>query len=418
MSFIRNKKVVLFDILFIYFFFVTSLSNYTTGILNRIFTYSDETLECAAILYIVLCLFKRKRVKIYKLERVIVVLYSLVIILTGISSLISRSQTLFYSLVDMLIYLKFIVMYFVARFMVTDKKTYEDIFVSLSFIVKVIVSIMALFILHDLFFEPITTIPEYRYGLPSFQLCFGHATGLAIASFICFSIMTVSQGIKYERNTEAFILLSLFVCFMSLRSKAMASSVCALLLYIYFAKLNIKKLWPAGVGSVVVTVALGMNKFKNYFQFNGVRDLTSERELLLIDSLELGKKLFPFGTGFGTFGSAVTMNTYSKYYGLLGYENIFGLSRENPWFISDTFWPIIIGQGGFISALLFVAVIVCFIVLILKKLDGNRYFLTVGLSIFVYQIISTLAEPAFFHPTVWPLFVLLGMVFSYSSIKE
>lgn len=416
MEFVKNKKAVLFDILFIYFFFMTSLSNYTTGILNRVFTYSDEVLECLAILYLVYCLFKKRSVKIYKIEKLIVVLYALIIVLTGISSLINRAQSLFYSLVDMLIYLKFIVMYFAARFMVTDKKTYEDIFLSLNVIVKVIVTVMFLFIVHDLLFEPVTIIPEYRYGLPAFQLCFGHATGLAIASFICFSIMVVAQGIRYERNTEVFILISLFICFMTLRSKAMASAACALLLYIYFAKLNIKKIWPAGVGSVVATLALGTRQFKHTFNFNGVREMMKPRELLLVDSIELAKNNFPFGTGFGTFASNVSATTYSKFYVELGYENIFGLSRENPWYVSDSFWPIVVAQGGFVAAILFVTVIVAFVFMVLRYLRENKYFLTVGLSVLTYLVISTLAEPAFFHPTVWPLFVIIGMVVCYSSI--
>ena len=196
----------------------------------------------------------------------------------------------------------------------------------------------------------------------------------------------------------------------------MASAACALLLYIYFAKLKIKKLWPAALGTVAATLILGISQFKNYFKFGDARELMSQRELLLVDSIELARKHFPFGTGFGTFASNVSATTYSKYYVDFGYESIYGLSRENPWFISDSFWPIVVGQGGFISFGLFVAVIVAFMVLIIRELKGNGYFLAAGLSIFVYQIISTLAEPAFFHPTVWPLFVLLGLIFSYQSI--
>ena len=79
MELLKNKKVVIFDILFVYFFFATSLSNYTSGLLNRFFTYSDEVLECLAILYLAYSFLKKKSISINKIEKLIVVLYGLII---------------------------------------------------------------------------------------------------------------------------------------------------------------------------------------------------------------------------------------------------------------------------------------------------------------------------------------------------
>jgi hypothetical protein len=84
------------------------------------------------------------------------------------------------------------------------------------------------------------------------------------------------------------------------------------------------------------------------------------RTRLTVDSASLAVQHFPFGVGFGRFGSATAREHYSVEYLRLGYDNVYGLgSPENPHnhghFLTDTQWPAILGETGILGALFFLA---------------------------------------------------------------
>ena len=85
---------------------------------------------------------------------------------------------------------------------------------------------------------------------------------------------------------------------------------------------------------------------------NGTREA---RTVLTVDGFKIAAEYFPGGAGFGRFGSAVAATNYSPEYVKLGYPNIWGLGRTavDGRFLTDTEWPAVIGEAGFIGALLF-----------------------------------------------------------------
>jgi hypothetical protein len=60
---------------------------------------------------------------------------------------------------------------------------------------------------------------------------------------------------------------------------------------------------------------------------------------------------FPLGTGFGSFGSYASRVYYSDIYVEYGLSNLYGLSASASFFITDTFWPMVIGEGGIATML-------------------------------------------------------------------
>jgi hypothetical protein len=55
---------------------------------------------------------------------------------------------------------------------------------------------------------------------------------------------------------------------------------------------------------------------------------------------------FPFGTGLASFASHASRVFYSDVYYHYGLTNVWGLSPQFPEFITDTFWPMVLGEGG------------------------------------------------------------------------
>ena len=79
------------------------------------------------------------------------------------------------------------------------------------------------------------------------------------------------------------------------------------------------------------------------------------RTVLTEDSFKVAGGYFPGGAGFGRFGSAVAAENYSPEYVARGYPTVWGLGRteEDGRFLTDTEWPAIIGEAGFLGALAF-----------------------------------------------------------------
>ena len=79
------------------------------------------------------------------------------------------------------------------------------------------------------------------------------------------------------------------------------------------------------------------------------------RTVLTLDSFSVAADRFPAGAGFGRFGSAVAATNYSPEYLARGYPHIWGLGRtaEDGRFLTDTEWPAILGETGFLGAAMF-----------------------------------------------------------------
>ncbi len=78
---------------------------------------------------------------------------------------------------------------------------------------------------------------------------------------------------------------------------------------------------------------------------------SSARGLLVLGSLDLGTAHFPSGVGFGRFGTYASVLFYSDLYDELGLSSVHGLSRENPYYIMDTYWPHVFAETGAIGLL-------------------------------------------------------------------
>ena len=86
---------------------------------------------------------------------------------------------------------------------------------------------------------------------------------------------------------------------------------------------------------------------------------------------------------------------YSKLYVELGYLRVWGMGRKSK-YLSDTFWPIVIAQTGWLGTVAFSLAIIQLIIYILKSAKKDLVFFWVASSIVLYDLISSFAAPAFF----------------------
>ena len=119
---------------------------------------------------------------------------------------------------------------------------------------------------------------------------------------------------------------------------------------------------------------------------------------------------FPFGSGFGTFASTLSVEEYSKVYSMYGIQNVLGLVEGHAAFAGDVFWPCIYGQLGIIGLLLYLHMLWN----ILQPIIKNRNISSVRLAqlvLWLYALVASTAEAYFTNSSgVQFAFVVVGLL--------
>lgn len=391
-------KRILLMLLFLFFLFQQAFLNYTEGTLNKLIGYADEVFACGLIM-LVLFMFFIKRARLTKVEVGILGCYIVFLIWGFLSNLFHPMQSWFLNFSDMLVCSRFLAFYFGARLLLNESVNYEKLLRDLAFLCRVIAIVFTLLVINEIFFDPIFPKKSYRYFMYSQQLFFPNQTYLAAACMTCASVLMASIhycSSKREINKNLIcIAIFLIITCMTLRSKAIATAACSAGLYFMIVKgrIKAKTLLIGGVG--IIAVLIGWDQFLYYY----TTDIEGfARIRLTLDSVNLANSYFPFGTGFATFGSAIAAEHYSPLYTMLGYEYLHGGSSATPKFLSDTFWPTVLAQNGWIGAIAFIGIVLSLMYITFWSEKRSRYIFWAMMTIMIYLLIASLAESAFFNP--------------------
>lgn len=245
-----------------------------------------------------------------------------------------------------------------------------------------------------------------RYGMRSTQLMYSHST--VFAACCIFLIVVLLSLTDYIAGWEKWLLILLFLMCTTLRSKAWGAAI-AILLICYFVFYREKKVRIRTLLLFVpLIVAVAWEQIEFYF-FSSIQG-DSARYQLLIKSLEIAKDHFPLGAGFGTFGSYYSGRVYSPLYFIYGLTMVHGLTVRDTSFMSDSFWPMVIGQTGFIGTLAFALAIMGLFREIQKVRINSPALYASALSGLSYLLIISVAESAFVHPVAAPIAMWMGYV--------
>lgn len=253
---------------------------------------------------------------------------------------------------------------------------------------------------------------QLRYGIKSTHLMYSTPTEfVGCCLFLIMILLIVKDYSKGYR--KCLVLLLLLIC-STLRSKAFATAL-AVVMICYFVfyrkkKLRIRTL----IMFVPLAILIGWEQLEYYF-FSSIQS-DSARYQLLIKSFEIAKDHFPFGAGFGTYASWYSAIEYSPLYGIYGLSGVHGLREGAASFVSDSFWPMIIGQTGIWGTIAYLMIIVK----LFKAIQGIR---RVSLSYYAaalcglcYVLIASVAEAAFVHPLAVPVAALIGFLLSQDKL--
>lgn len=238
---------------------------------------------------------------------------------------------------------------------------------------------------------------DFRFGIRSFRFVFPHPTYLVF--FLVGLSILLMRDVK---GNFGWLLIVFTSTLLSCRTKGIVFVAISLLL-MFLLRDNRKLSWMHIVAIVAIALVVGWDQYVTYFDTPGYA-----RSEMARASLEIANDLFPLGGGFATFGSAVTADLayYSPLYYVYGLSQVWGLEPGNPLFISDTFWPTVLGQFGYLGCIAYAASLVALLIAT-YMLSGTRRLAV--LSCFAYLFISSTSESAFFNPQSVSLAICLGL---------
>lgn len=254
---------------------------------------------------------------------------------------------------------------------------------------------------------------EIRYGIRSTQLMYSHSTVFVACCVLLIGLLLVVS--EFNTGWEKCLVVLLFLMCSTMRSKAWGMAIAVILIcyFVFFRKKEITL--KTFLVFIPLIVALAWNQIYYYF-FSTIRE-GSARYQLLVKSLDIMKDHFPIGAGFGTYGSYYSGEYYSPLYFSYGLSNVQGLMIHNRSFMSDSFWPMVLGETGFVGALAFA----CALLKLFKQIQAVRTisnaFYASALCILSYLLIASMAEAAFVSPLAIPLAILMGIVLNQSKLN-
>jgi hypothetical protein len=399
----HNKLFLLYFIITLVLLFQDILQQYVV-----VFKWADEMIG-VCLIPIIFILFIAKQVKLYKEEKIIILTFSLLIITALCSSYIYKYQSMSAAISDLIIVSKFLGAYFFSRIFFYDINI-RDYFKYIKIIFRVITfavfSITVLDILFNLFPKA-----DKRFYFSSEKLLFYHPSYLAIFCIVVLAYLTLVSENKVI--DYVFIIQIMLVCASSFRAKAIGLLIVYALFLPFVKKLKKLKISYLIVATLLMVIIF-IPQINNYYLNNG----DSPRNILTTTSFKIANEFFPVGSGLGTYGSYISGVYYSPLYYEYNINNVWGLEKDNTSFISDTFWPMIIGQFGYLGLVIFIIILSNLFIIIKRLFNLSINYLFFALIPFIYLLISSTAESSFSNYYSVNFFIIIAMAVNQIKIYQ
>lgn len=380
-----------------------------------LFTYIDEILSIISAMYIVSYINKNK--KIPKKLFIILLLWIITIYIGLYSNYKSNLlDDIYLILIDIISTVKVWLSYIFVFFLIKEERCCDNIIKTAASFTRILIYIMFFFLLLSQFIDlGMTAYP--RYGFPSFHFIFNNPGNFS--KYFYFSIPLLTADLYYEDNLykRFTLVLSLIVWVSTMRSRSFAFVLIFIPLFIFYlnkknkSRGEIKFKYLIGLG--LITLLVCWKQFIFYFTTD-----TQARSMLLRYGLKTMKNYFPFGSGFGTFGSNVAATSYSKLYYLYGFDNRWGMKPGQAYFLDDNYWPMIVGQFGLIGTVLVVFILIIFMLDVVNNVKKNKYFYIASVSALGFLFLSSIASKSYSEFSSICIFMLLAILVKKEKIKD
>lgn len=311
--------------------------------------YFDEVLTLLFfVVSFVILLFKK--VKIPKEEGFIFLVWFILVFIGIISNVYSNvDRKLFDIVLDIISFSKFFVFVLCTRYLFTYEMV-DKIFSSSVKVCKVLTIGMAVLGFASLFID-FGMRGQKRFGIYGFNFIFQYAHEFTVFVLCIYTILLLK--LKKKNQRIFYSILIFIVLALTLKGPSL------LVPCIYLGVITMVKAKNQLKAFSVLIVLLFVGFLISRYQF--VTYLTNEnapRYILFKYGFITAHTYFPFGSGFGTYGSSVAASSYSPLYELYNFTSLYGMNPKDYQFLNDTYYPMIIAQFGFLGAILMAGVFI------------------------------------------------------------
>lgn len=333
----------------------------------------DELITIYLIFMAIFKIIKNKGCLLINDDFCFLIPWLIIIFIGGISNFIWDYAGSWQAVIsDIVGFIKFPICFIALRFLGYDKKIRFFLEKHGFTFLKVIITIIFIFGIVSIFKDiGLSQSDEIRHGIYSYEFLFNHPNSLGLVMVLILCLLDSNDNpynIKYE-------LMCLFTLILTMRSKILA--FVAIYIYIKYGKQWSKKykilFWMSAICLILLVL---YNKLSVVMMWT-----ESGRMSFWFGSIELAKKCFPVGSGFGTFASHISGKYFSKVYNFMHIKEIFDEQGHPTAVLGDTGYPYYIAQFGAIGIILLIYSIKKLIRLISKEMNWSALLLLIYLSI-------------------------------------
>lgn len=296
---------------------------------------------------------------------------------------------------------KFIAASLGALHLFSRTKHNEYIIRYLALFVEVVIVFSTIFLIIHCFTN-INMSTDVRYGFRTYNFVFLRVGDFYEAYLYFLIIFFADLYVEKRRITWLFIALTMINMMSTFRSRAFAYAGLFILFYIAFVVFKVERVKLRYIVPIVVAAGITFaGQFVYYFTGDKARNL------LLRYGVRIMRAAFPIGTGFGTFGTAVAREHYSKLYLRYGFWRYYGTSMRHSNFLLDTYWPAIMAELGIFGAI-FMLIVVLLLFRRTVRMCSNPYSRVCIYSCWTALFISSTVSSAFFAAT--KSMIMIGLV--------
>lgn len=403
------KKITIYIIIILLLFQESITRIFNIGIID----YLDEIATIGLLFFSLINIGKNK--KINKVSFILTILVILFSILGQLSYYINSDYELIKGLLSNFLAIKFFIIIIALANVNLENKTKEYIFQALELCGKLVIVVAVFnFIMPEIYSQLFPfAIVSYRFGLVSVTSLFYHAG--RYGWFMLFMALLYYSKYKIYKNKKDKIWMIVCAIFslLSFRTKVIMSLV-VIILYetILNKKINLKQILIASTVLIAVITIFKDNITNTYNLYFTDSNGMSARQALNVNSIKIMQDYFPLGVGFGKFGSWYARIYYSEYYYIYNMNNIYGLRPDAPGFATDTFWPSILGETGFLGSIVYIIMLIFIFVTLRKKYNNqtdniSKEYNLLAMLALLQTICESFGEPSFNSP---PQYIFVGII--------
>lgn len=141
-------------------------------------------------------------------------------------------------------------------------------------------------------------------------------------------------------------------------------------------------------------------------------------------SVKIASEEFPLGAGLGRFGSPMSRVDFSPLYAQYGLDRIWGLTPEFPAYVTDTFWPHVLGEIGVIGLVAYVVFLGALGVALWRatRRVTSPYlhaFCLGAWMVFLHSLVESLASSMYESPPrIYLAFGAMGIALALDRVRE